>query len=100
MIITVPISGNFNPATGITTGTVNIERNNKYYLTSAPTYGSLTLDENTGAFTYTSYAPNVGYYALWYDSFSWEATDGQSTTTGTVTVDTYADPYILYGYTW
>jgi len=100
VIITVPISGNFNPATGVTTGTVNIGGNNKYYVTSTPTYGSLALDENTGNFTYTSYAPNDGYYALWYDSFSWKATDGQSTTTGAVTVDTYVDPYILYGYTW
>jgi hypothetical protein len=67
-----------------------------YHVTSPPTYGSLVFDESTGNFTYTSFAPNDGYYAPWYDSFSW---DGQSTRTGTVTVDTYVDPYILYGYT-
>jgi hypothetical protein len=61
-------------------------------VTSPPTYGSLVFDEGAGNFTYTSYARNDGYYAPWYDSFSWEATDGQSTRTGTVTVDTYVDP--------
>jgi YVTN family beta-propeller protein len=99
-IITVPISGNFNPATGVTTGTVNVAGNNTYSVTSSPTYGSVVLDPTTGNYTYTSYLPNDGYNALWYDSFSWEATDGQSTQTGTVTVDTYVDPYILYGYMW
>jgi YVTN family beta-propeller protein len=100
VIVTVPVSPSFNPNTGVTTGTINIGGTNKYYVTSAPIYGSLTVDENTGDYTYTSYEPNDGYFALWYDSFSWEAADGQSTTTGTVTVDTYVDPYILYGYTW
>ena len=59
------------------------------------TYGTLTLDENTGDYVYTSYGTNDGYNILYEEAFTVVVTDGHYTTTGTIYVQTYVDPYSL-----
>jgi YVTN family beta-propeller protein len=90
----------FNPATGVTTGNVNVGDGDgdplRYYVSSPwVTYGTLTLDENTGDYVYTSYGTNDGYNILYEEAFTVVVTDSHYTTTGTIYVQTYVDPYSL-----
>ena len=88
----------FDPATGVTTGNVNVGDGDgdalKYYVSSPYlSYGTLTLDENTGDYVYASDLTYDGYYILYEESFTVVVTDGHYTTTGTIYVQAYRDPY-------
>jgi DNA-binding beta-propeller fold protein YncE len=91
---------NFDPANGVTFGKVNVLDNDgdalKFYIASPwLSYGTLTLDENTGDYVYTSYLRDDGYNVLYEESFTVVVTDGHYTTSGTIYVQAYVDPYSL-----
>ena len=89
-----------DPTTGVTTGSVNVGDGDgdalKYYVSSPYlSWGSLTLDENTGSYTYTPALTPGPETIMWQESFTVVVTDGHYTTTGTVYVQTFVDPYSL-----
>ncbi len=92
-----PPSGNFNEATGVTTGKVNVADGDndtvKYYLLSLPSMCTVTIDEQTGDYIYTPFLANDGYNLRFDDAFVVIVTDGYYVTTGSVIVRSYNELY-------